>query len=53
MKLEVVSEDVLPSERLKRLLRFGNFLGSCDDTDTYGSAAGLRNAANILAPFLE
>lgn len=29
MKLEVVSEDVLPSERLKRLLRLGNFLGSC------------------------
>lgn len=30
MKLEVVSEDVLPSERLKRLLRLGNFLGSCE-----------------------
>lgn len=30
MKLDVVSEDVLPSERLKRLLRLGNFLGSCD-----------------------
>lgn len=28
MKLDVVSEDVLPSERLKRLLRLGNFLGS-------------------------
>lgn len=33
MKLDVVSEDVLPSERLKRLLRLGNFLGSCDDRD--------------------
>lgn len=28
MKLDVVSEEVLPSERLKRLLRLGNFLGS-------------------------
>lgn len=32
MKLDVVSEEVLPSERLKRLLRLGNFLGSCDET---------------------
>lgn len=31
MKLDVVSEQVLPSERLKRLLRFGNFLGNCGD----------------------
>lgn len=31
MKLDVVSEDVLPSERLKRLLRLGNFLGSCEE----------------------
>lgn len=31
MKLDVVSDDVLPSERLKRLFRLGNFLGSCDD----------------------
>lgn len=31
MKLDVVSEDVLPSDRLKRLLRLGNFLGSCDE----------------------
>lgn len=35
MKLDVVSEDVLPSERLKRLLRLGNFLGSCDQRDTH------------------
>lgn len=35
MKLDVVSEDVLPSERLKRLLRLGNFLGSCDERDTH------------------
>lgn len=36
MKLEVVSEDVLPSERLKRLLRLGNFLGSCEhQEDTF------------------
>lgn len=34
MKLDVVSEDVLPSERLKRLLRLGNFLGSCNKTGT-------------------
>lgn len=38
MKLEVVSEDVLPSERLKRLLRLGNFLGSCEhQEDTWFS----------------
>lgn len=38
MKLEVVSEDVLPSERLKRLLRLGNFLGSCEhEEDTWFS----------------
>lgn len=35
MKLDVVSEDVLPSERLKRLLRLGNFLGSCDERHTH------------------
>lgn len=35
MKLDVVSEDVLPSERLKRLLRLGNFLGSCDEREAH------------------
>lgn len=37
MKLDVVSEEVLPSERLKRLLRFGNFLGNCRDGKRTGS----------------
>lgn len=37
MKLDVVSEDVLPSERLKRLLRLGNFRGSCEEErDAHG-----------------